>query len=315
MTLHQIRIFVAVSKHLNVTRASQELHVTQPSVSRQLRLLAEECGVGLYRVTSRGVELTEEGRLLLSNVQPILFQVERIGEIFRRRKKSTVLSIGGSHSPSLSLLPLLSAAFKKSHPEAQIVIRTDGSRAVEQFLLNSEVEMAVITNPSRFLSLIYEPCRRERLVVCASAKHPLAKKQRMTREELARAPLVIGRRGAAEFAHAEEILRRLEELGDRPDIVMQCDSSQAMRAALKAGVGLGIVDRDLVEPDLRRRELKIIRVATLEMEADSFVVYPRERALSPMAREFLDLLRQWTQRTQWTVTRPPGPALVRSVRL
>jgi len=298
MTLHQLRIFVAVAKHLNVTRASRELRVTQPSLSRQLKLLADECGVGLYRVNSRGVELTPEGRLLLSNVEPILSGVENVEKIFRCVKSDIVLCIGGSHSPSLSLLPLLSAAFKKNHPDVQIVIRTESSQSLEQLVLKSEVELAVLINPSYCAFLSYEPCRQERWAVFSSIKHPLARRPRMTLAELSRAPLVIERKRPGEGNETERILRQIEEGGLKPNIVMQCDSPEAIKVAVKAGLGLAVLHRDAAEPELKTGDLKMIKISDLKLEIDSFVVYPKERPLSLCAQSFLGLLRQ---RARWAM--------------
>lgn len=301
MTLHQLRIFSAVAKHLNVTKASEELHITQPAVSRQLRLLCEDCGAGLYKVTSRGIELTEEGQLLLRSAEPILTQIERIKNAFGKGKKCQTLRLGGSQSPSLSFLPLVSAICRRMHPEVQIVIRTDTSHAVEQLVLKSEVEIAVITAPSFTPSLIYEHCRQEKLVAFASPKHPLCKKQKLAISELSRVPLIVKRRGQAGDFQSEEVLRQLEKRGIAPNIVIECDSPWAVKAAVKAGVGIAILYRDMVESDLQQGDLKIIKITDLKMEQDSYIVYPKDRPLSVNAQEFLTLLRHQLSKTRCTI--------------
>ena len=199
MTLHQLRIFEAVAKHLNITKASKELHITQPSVSYQLKLLEGECRVKLYTKMSRGSELTERGQLLLNDAEPILLQIERMKEKFKDSStdgKVGSLTIGGSHSLSVSFLPTMLAVFKETHSHVQVTFRTDNSRAVERMVLNSEAELGVLTNPSYSPSFIHEPCRQEELVAFASANHPLAKKQKLTLEELAQA---CEQRGRWEF--------------------------------------------------------------------------------------------------------------------
>ena len=303
MTLHQLSIFAAVAKHRNITKASKELHITQPSVSQQLKFLEEECGGKLYNKLSRGIELTERGQLFLNDAEPILLEIERLKAKFNGTPtdgKVRSLVIGGSHSPSVSFLPSHLAVFKDTHPKVQLILRTDTSRAIEQLVLNSEAEIALITNPSNSPSLIYKPYRKEELVAFVSVNHPLAKRGELTRAELAQAPLVIKREKTGKAYRTEEIFRQLEREGFKLNIVLECESAEAVKSAVKVGVGLGILYRDIVEPDVKRGELKIIKVPELKMKVDTFIIYPKESPLSPHAQDFLTLLRgEWPKKTQW----------------
>jgi DNA-binding transcriptional LysR family regulator len=297
MTLHQLRIFLTVAKHLNVTRASEELHIAQSALSRQLKLLTEECGAVLYRVMPRGVELTEEGRFVVSEAGTVLSQVESMKNDCRHARKGGAVRIGGSHSPSLSFLPLLCAAYLRAHPGHEIDFRTGTTPEIEQLTIKSEIDIGVITGSSHRPSLSCEPCRKESLVIFCSVRYPL-KKPRLTLSELAQLPLVIKTGSPVEGLHPEGILKQIEEQGLTPRVVMKCDSSLAVKAAVAAGVGLGILFRDMVEADLKRRELKVIRVTNLEMNTGSFVIYGKNRPLSPEAQQFLVLLRQRQEKTQ-----------------
>ena len=87
MTLHQLKIFAATAKHLNMTKASLELHISQSCISQQLKLLEEECKIKLYNKIGRGIELTENGRLLLIDVEPILYQIKKLKEKYNGYEK------------------------------------------------------------------------------------------------------------------------------------------------------------------------------------------------------------------------------------
>lgn len=294
MTLHQLRIFAATAKHLSVTKASDELKITQSSVSQQLKHLEGEYAVKLFKKVGRGIGLTERGHLFLSDVELILTRFQKLQRKFRfelASRKPGHLTIGGSHGPSASFLPVLSVLFKETHPQVQLTIRTDTGRAIEQLVLNCEVEIAVLTNPSYSPSLIYKPCRQEELVVFASSKHPVARREELTLEELALAPLVVMKGKAAE-EKAGEILRQLEERGFKLNIVLQCESLEAVKTAVRVGVGLGILYRDIVEPDTKGGGLKIIKVPELNMNVDTFITYPKESPLSPNTEDFLAILHK-----------------------
>ncbi len=119
MTLHQLKIFAAVARYVNISHASRELHLSEPSVCVQLKSLEEVCGIKLYRRIGRGIELTPQGRAFQADSGKILLQIEKLGEKFSfnlSSAKTGSLIVGGSHGPSVSALPSLLATFKESHP-------------------------------------------------------------------------------------------------------------------------------------------------------------------------------------------------------
>ncbi len=120
----------------------------------------------------------------------------------------------------------------------------------------------------------------------------------MTLEQLAQAPLVIKSEKTRKVYRTDEILRQLEKRGFKLNIVLQCESAEAVKSAVKVGVGLGILYRDIVEPDVKRGELKIFKIPESKMKVDTYIIYPKERALSPHARGFLTLLRKSRKKTQ-----------------
>src|ERR1051326_5115711 len=117
MTLHQLRIFQAVAKHLNITQASLELRASQPAVSQQLKLLEQDYGASFFVRHSHGVELTDKGQDFLKAITPVLSQLEAIDRRFKANgtaRESQCLAIGGSRNVSVRVLPRLLKAFKES---------------------------------------------------------------------------------------------------------------------------------------------------------------------------------------------------------
>jgi DNA-binding transcriptional LysR family regulator len=290
MTLHQLRIFSSIAKCLNVTKASAELHISQPSVSQQVKLLQEEYGVTLYRKNSRGVQLTDEGLLFLKEIEPILVQFDHLQKKGRDRRKESSFTIGGSRSPSAAFLPLIASLFKEAHPDIEITLRTDNSAALERMVLASEVEIGVISDPSSSPLLAYEPCREEELIFCLSYDHPMAKRKSLTLAELANTPLIVFKKGG--LRSYKRILNEIESRGLNATVAMYCESSDALKAAAKTGMGIGIIYRDLALPEMNRKELKTIQVEGLAVRSQSHVIYAKNKPLSANANAFLTLLRQ-----------------------
>lgn len=291
MTLNQVRAFGAVSKYLNITRAAESLSISEPSVFKQVKSLEDFCGVRLYRKVGRQIELTREGRLVQADVRNILLRVERLGQRFKQTALALTggsLAVGGSHGPSVALIPSLLARFKESHPHTQIIFRTKSSRGIEQLVLQSQAEIGVITNPSNSRLLRLLPCREENIVVIVSAKHPLAKKFELNLAEVAQAPLIIKKGGQG---RPSEFLRQIESQGFRLNILMECESGQAIKIAVLKGMGVGILYRDQVESELEAGSLKTLRIAGLKrINGKSFIIYRKGRPLSHNALDYLALL-------------------------
>jgi DNA-binding transcriptional LysR family regulator len=293
LTLHQLTVFETVARFLSITKASKELHVSQPSVFQQVKFLEDSCGVKLYRKIGRGIELTREGVFFQTDVQDILFRIDRLRQKFGKTEvgaRSSSLIIGGSHAVSVSAMLSIIEAFKKTHSQVRVTLRTGSSPRIERFILSSEVEIGVITNPSRSADLEVAPYRKETVVAFVAAGHPLAKKKRLSLVDVARAPWII-RRGR--LAKSRQYLDQIEQKGFALNILMECESGEAVKIATMKGMGIGIVYLDHVTSEVRKGEIRILKIPGLRRaDAQSFVVYRKEKPLSPNAQDFLSILKR-----------------------
>jgi len=287
MTLHQLRIFESVARHLNVTRASQELHMSQPAVSQQLKLLEQQCEARFIVRIGQGVELTERGQAFLDAIRSIVAQAEKIESTFKvksNENKPSFLTVGGSGSHFVIVLPEILRAFKQNHPWVQFALERNDSRTMEQRILNTAVEIALINHPSYSHQIAYEPYKEMEIVAFALAESPFIGKK-ITLRELVQIPLVVRQRSTA--------LRELLRQGYKPNIAVQCDVSEAVEAAVQRELGVGILYRATVEADLKNRDLKILHVPDLEkIRTKAFIIYNRCKPLSGIARDFLHALQE-----------------------
>ncbi len=293
MTLHQLITFATVANHHNVSRASAELHVSQASISHQLKGLEEEYKVKLYKRIRKGIELTAKGQTFLKHVKVILNDLQKLNEEFHvtlPTKEARLLTIGGTFAPSASLLPQLLAVFKRSHPHVRLSLRTDNWSVIERLVLNSDVEVAVINHPPRSPRLFSEPYHREKLVAFAPVNHPLTKKRNLTLRDLLCTPLVL-RLATRSSGWAEQVLRQIEPKIE-PNIVLRCDSPEAVKMAVRKNMGIGIIFQSVIESDIRSGDFSIVKLRGEKLEGQSYIIYQRDRPLSAHAREFLTLLRQ-----------------------
>jgi DNA-binding transcriptional LysR family regulator len=287
MTLHQLRIFECVVRHLNITKASAVLHISQPSVSQQLKLLEEEFRTKFFIRLNQGVELTPEGEEFFTGIRPLLTEAENLEKRFKNSPKANdtaPLIVGGSHNVSGNVLPNVLMAFKERHPSVQFILETDHSPAIEKRLLASEFEIALITNPSHRAEIVYEPYEEMELVAFCLPTNPLARKK-LTLKDLGECPLVLRGGGRLE--------KVLMNLGYRMNVALRCEGSTTVKAAVRLGMGVGILYRNAVASRVARGSLRLLNVPELkQMGIKSFIIFDKRKALAPMAQEFLQIMHE-----------------------
>ncbi|MBI4525094.1 MAG: LysR family transcriptional regulator [Deltaproteobacteria bacterium] len=300
MTFNQFMVFSAVARHLNISKAARELKVSQPSVSKQLRLLERHYHVKLYYRKQRGgIELTKEGRVFLTHVREVLSELETLKDTFQEkaaRSKPQSLTVGGSYSPSAILLPSVLALFQKQYPRVRLRLRTRSRREIEQMILNSEVDLAVINRPSRSPRITSEPYRWEKLVTFIPATHPLARTRTIALSQITKFPLILGG-GRRRVSTVERIAKELVKQGYDLKIGMRCDSPEGAKTAVKEQMGVGLAYEGNVQREIRNGEFKQLRIRELKnLGIRSYIIYRKERLLSIHAQHFRKLLHAWRAR-------------------
>jgi DNA-binding transcriptional LysR family regulator len=292
MTLHQLKIFEAVAEHLNITKASEKVRISQPSVTKQLRRLEQEYGLKFYVKSGRGIKLTQEGQLFQVTVKPILEQVEGLKRTFENRVaegRAKSLIVGSSPSPAAFFLSAVLRSFVELHPTVHPTLRTGYPHAIKEMILNAEVDIALTITLPDHPQIIAEPIHSEEIVAVVSSRHPLAKKGRLNEAELAQAPFVIMKGGRI----AEEI----EKIGLKLNVVMWCDSVEPIKEYVQAGLGVGLFYRGSAETGLREGYFKVIEIPRLkDIRVTYFVIYRKGIPLSSNGQDLLTLLRQWSKK-------------------
>jgi DNA-binding transcriptional LysR family regulator len=276
LTLHQLKVFEIVSRCLSITKASKELHVSQPSVFQQVKFLEEYCGIKLYRKLGRGLELTHEGLSLRIEVLNILHRVDNLRQKFGATASipcTSSLTIGRSHGVSLSNLVRVVAAFKRTHPLVQLSVRTERSFQIEKLILKSEVEIGVVTDPSECPSLFIEVYRKKPVVAFCASSYPLARKRHLMLTDLAQVPLIV-RRGSL---GTRQYLNQIQEKGLKLNNFMEYESGEEVKIATTKALGVGIAFRGHIESGLSSGEIKILKIPGLRsVSAQSCIIFEKE---------------------------------------
>jgi LysR family transcriptional regulator, transcriptional activator of the cysJI operon len=295
MTLRQFTAFATVANHLNITKAAQELRMSQPSLSKLLKGLEENYKITLFTRTGKGIELTNEGVEFLKHVEPILERVQILEERFSKRSKSkpaTPLRVGGTYTLSSSILPSLLAVFKRRHPEVEVVLRSNTAVILEQMILKGQLDLVLTSILPRSPELTAEFCVPLKLVAFAAKGYPIPNKKQLNVADLEKVPLII-RDDGNRHGSTESSLLELRSSGYRLNIVMRCESPEAIKTAVSKKLGVGILYEDALTETFTRGLFKKIHIAGLSLEGKTYITWQKQRSLSSSGEAFVKLLRDW----------------------
>jgi DNA-binding transcriptional LysR family regulator len=289
-TLAQLRSFEAVARLGGVGRAAVVLHLAQPTVSSQLRELASAVGLTLFVPRGRGLEITDEGELLLATVRELFAVWDRFEDDAARMRglERGRLRIAAVTTAEY-FLPDLIGPFAHAHPGLQIELAVENRDAIVRRLERGDDELAVMMLPPADLPLQRWPFLENPLVVVAPLGHPLASRKRLKLEQVVGEPLLAREAGSGTRRAAD---RLLEQRGVRWTPRMALGSNEAIKHAVAAGLGLAVLSRHTLGRDPARDGLTELPVQGFPIRRMWHLVWRRDRALSRPAQAFLDHLRR-----------------------
>ena len=306
-TLPQMRVFEAVARLGSFTRAGEETHMAQPTVSVHMKKLAETVGSPLVRVSAKRVELTPAGEALYAAVR-------RVMETFRDLDES-LGAIGGMKPAPLRiatttageyLMPPLLAQFVKEHPDVEVSLHVSPRRAVLERFSRSEDDLYLLTDPPDGRDIDSAPILPNPLVALAPSDHPLAGEKRVAFERFAREPLLVREPGSGTRLATDAVFALH---GIKPRIAMELGSSESIKEAMLSGLGVALLHRYSLGPDIEARRLCVVDVDGLPDDGQWHVIRSPAQRLSPLAQSFVEFAMREAPRL-FSARDNPGQRLV-----
>jgi DNA-binding transcriptional LysR family regulator len=279
MNLAHLQAFASVARHASFSAAAQELHLTQPAVSKRIVALEEALGARLFDRSGRAVRLTEAGRVLLEHASRALDELaaarRRIHDLSGDIRGRLVIAT--SHHVGLRRLPPVLQAFKRRYPEVELELRFLESEEALASVAAGSLELAVVTlpqtPPARLLS---QPLWRDDLLVVCGRDHPLAGLATPALADLARHPAILP---GFETVTRQIVHQAFTQHGVQLRVEMSTNHLETIRMMVILGLGWSVLPATLVDARLR-----ILPIAGLAMQRDLGVVQQRGRTLSNAAQ-------------------------------
>ena len=287
-TLRQLEIFLAVYDLGSITAASEALHLTQPTVSTQLKKLADDVGMPLYQRVGRGREFTDAGRALAATAREVLESFERLDMTLAdlRGLKAGTLRIAVV-TTSKYFIPHLLGSFCEQYPQVDLQFRVGNREQIIQRLHDGLDDLYVFSHPPEDADIEVTDFLPNPLVAIAPVDHPLAAKQGLSLTDLAGEPFLMREQGSGTRHAIERHLARQEA---RLNVRMTIESNEAIKHAVMSGLGVSILSEHTLAYG-GSDGLVTLDIATLPIESTWYLVRLRSRRLSPIAETFLDYLQ------------------------
>lgn len=277
MELRRLRYFVAVAEEESFTRAARKLRMAQPPLSNQVKQLEEELGILLFKRSSRGVEMTEAGELLLEEAQRILMQVEQTVRVVRRVGCGEVgrLTLGFVPSSSNEVLPPILDTFRERFPGVELFLREMRPDLIVQRLRDRQIDVGFLYLPLEDASLHIECISREPLVLALPETHPLASESQIELRALAEEPFILPARYRLMpglYAQVTEVCR---QAGFTPNAVQKdVWLMQTIVGLVAGGTGVALVPASL--QNFRRKGVVYKTVQGLSPTVELGLIWRRD---------------------------------------
>lgn len=287
MELRQLQIFSTAAQTLNFTKAGTKLGYAQSNITGQIRQLEEELQVKLFERLGRGIQLTNEGRKFLENVNQILFLCEKAKGEFSPDVFRGILSIGAAETLCVYRLPEVLRQYRKHYPLVEIRVQTDSCDNFIEAIKANHIDIAmVLTDKIKAPELTIQALHDETMTMIASPLHPLAKKLSITPPDLAEECLILTLPGCG---YRPLILDMLKKQNVKPASIMELSSVGAIKQCTICGLGVTILPKISVSDNLASGKLVELNWSGPKLEVKTQLIYHQEKWITPPMKAFLDL--------------------------
>jgi len=293
MDIHRLVVFCKVVELQSFTKAADAVSLTQPTVSEHIRALEDSLGEKLIDRLGREILPTPTGKILYQYAREIIQLRDKAVQAINKFKGnlSGTLNIGASTIPGTYILPKYIGTFKAGYPSIQTVLKIGGSGEVVQKILDGSVEFGMIGARWDDRRISLDEIFSDELVLVVYPGHPWAEREYVDLEELSGMPLISRERGSGTRM---VMFQALESAGfpySRLDVVAEMGSTEAVRQAVKAKIGMAVLSLYAVGEDIERNTLHRVLVKGFQIPRPFFLAQRKNRELSPLCSAFLDHLR------------------------
>ena len=285
-TLHQLKVFEAAARHGSFTRAAEELFLTQPTVSMQIKQLTKSVGLPLFEQLGKRLYLTEAGRELFTTCRQIfdtMAQFEmKVADLKGLKQGQLRLAV---ITTAKYIIPRLLGPFCQLYPGIDISLQVTNHEGIVDRMINNLDDLYIMSQVPDNIDVNFEPFLENPLVVFAPLNHPLSQEKHISIQRLADEPFIMREPGSGTRRAVQTLF---EQHGIRVKVKLELGSNEAIKQAIAGGLGISILSRHTLLTDAS--EFSILDVEHFPIKRTWFMVYPAGKQLSIVARTYYEYL-------------------------
>lgn len=288
-TLQQLRLFEAVAHHGSFTRAAEAVHLTQPAISIQIKRLEDGLGVSLFEQMGKKIYLTAAGKELHATCKDVFDRLTAFeGKLDELRGEVAGPLNLAAVTTAKYFLPHYLGAFLRRYPKVLPQLKASNRARILERLEGNEDDIYIMATLPERSDIEIHPFLKDELVMFAHPNHPLAKKKRISLEQLSRERLISREAGSGIRMTFE---RLLEEKGLKLEPYMELGSGEAIKQAVMSGIGIGVLSTFSLKLELESKRLVLLNVEGLPIRRSWYAVHRRGKHLTPAALKFIEFLQ------------------------
>lgn len=291
MDARSLEVFLSVARHLNFTRAGEDVNLSQPSVSVRIRQLEGELGVKLFEQLGKRVNLTEAGLLLIPHARRVITAIEDAKQSIDEWQglERGSLRIGASTTPGMYLIPKTIARFKQRYPKIEIHLGIRDTRQIEAGVISNDFDFGFVGGHLAGDEVVVLPWLIDQLVLIVPPDHHLSRPKSIKVDILQNERFILRETGSATRA---AIASYLQEFHLKLDPIMEMENPESVKKGVQGGLGIAFISRFAVETELKAKSLVAVRVRGLEIRRELKIVYRKDKHLGRAAQTFINLARK-----------------------
>jgi DNA-binding transcriptional LysR family regulator len=288
--LPQLAVFEAVARLSSFTKAADELHLAQPTVSTQIRKLADNLQIPLFEQIGKRIYLTPAGEKLYEGCQLLFTTLSNVEESLsdlrglEHGRLRLAVSTTGKY-----FVPRLLAEFVKLHPAIEVSLQIHNRNNLIDRLVRNEDDLYIFSNPPKEFEIVTQPILPNPMVVFARDDHPLAHEKKISMEQLKNEKFIMREPGSGTRMVAYEAF---DHHGVELQVQMELSTNEAIKQAILAGLGISILSQYTLGLDTFEPRLSILNVQGFPIERQWQFVYPVGKQTSSVSRAFMDFVRK-----------------------
>ena len=288
MDVRDLQVFLSVAKHLNFTRAGEEVHLSQPSVSVRMRQLEHDLGSKLFEQLGKKVALTEAGQLLIPYANRVIAAMDDARHAIDELQglQRGVLRIGASTTPGMYLIPRTIAQFKLRYPKIDVHLAVRDTRQIEAGVVRNDFDFGFVGGHLAGDEVDVLPWITDEIILIVSPAHRLARKRSITAQDLLSEKFIFREQGSAT---RDVIATHLRKMRVEVPAVMELENPESVKKAVQNGLGIAFISAFAAETDLKAKTLVAVKLRNLEIRRELKIVHRKDKHLSRAAQTFISM--------------------------